>query len=69
LYWEGFREIEVPLPGPGEQARVVADVEDATGKLGVLSDVAERTISLLKERRSSLIAAAVTGQIDVEAVA
>jgi type I restriction enzyme S subunit len=29
----------------------------------------ERTVALLKERRSALIAAAVTGQIDVEAAA
>lgn len=34
-------------------------------KLDALKAEAERTVILLKERRSALIAAAVTGQIDV----
>ena len=36
---------------------------------GVMRAATERTIALLKERRSALIAAAVTGQLDVGAAA
>lgn len=40
-----------------------------TNKLSSVRDETERTIALLKERRAALIAAAVTGQIDMEAAA
>ncbi|MFH0962954.1 MAG: hypothetical protein V2A58_02965 [Planctomycetota bacterium] len=40
-----------------------------TGKLDALRSATERTIVLLKARRAALVAAAVTGQIDVESVA
>jgi type I restriction enzyme S subunit len=65
LYWEGFRDIEVPVPTSEEQASIVAHVRSETGKLDRLSESTEHTLSLLKERRSALVAAAVTGQIDV----
>jgi len=69
LYWEGFREIEVPLPPPEDQAGIVDRVGSGVAMLDRLSGATERTIALLKERRAALIAAAVTGQIDVEAAA
>ena len=40
-----------------------------TAKLDALRAATERTIALLKERRAGLIAAAVTGQIEVEEAA
>ncbi len=69
IYWEGFREIELPLPIHEEQSRIVAYIQTATQKLNNLRMEAERTISLLKERRAALIAAAVTGQIDIKGAA
>lgn len=69
LYWEGFREIEVPLPSIAVQAEIAAYISKESAKLETLGSVMERTISLLKERRAALIAAAVTGQIDVKDVA
>lgn len=69
LYWEGFREIDVPLPTIAVQADIAAYISKETAKLDSLQSATERTISLLKERRAALIAAAVTGQIDVEAAA
>lgn len=66
LYWEGFRDIEVPLPSPDEQAGIAGRVAAEAAKLATLASATERTIDLLKERRSALIAAAVTGQIDVQ---
>ena len=57
--------LQVPLP-PIEEQRAIADfLERETAKLDALSAEAERAVNLLKERRSALIAAAVSGQIDV----
>jgi type I restriction enzyme, S subunit len=67
LYWDGFREIEIPLPALDEQRAIVEHINKETTKLDALSEATERTIDLLKERRAALIAAAVTGQIDVSA--
>ncbi len=64
LYWEGFRDIAVPLPSLEEQRAIVAHIAAETSKLDALRSATERTIALLKERRAALIAAAVTGQID-----
>jgi type I restriction enzyme S subunit len=69
LYWEGFRDIEAPLPPTQEQVDIVESIETKTRGLDALSASIELTIALLKERRSALIAAAVTGQIDVPACA
>ncbi|MCL4499706.1 MAG: restriction endonuclease subunit S, partial [Chloroflexi bacterium] len=65
LYWEEFRDISVPLPSTSEQKALLAQVAQETKKLDDLADATKRTIVLLKERRSGLIAAAVTGQITV----
>lgn len=65
LYWDGFRDIIVPLPPIEEQNAIVAFIHRETTKLDDLRASAERTIGLLKERRSALITAAVTGQIEV----
>lgn len=64
LYWEGFREIELPLPPSEAQREIVVYAARETAKLDALRVSTEGTISLLKERRAALIAAAVTGQID-----
>ncbi len=65
LYWDGFRDIVVPLPSEEEQNAIVTHITTETAKLDALRSATERTIALLKERRAALIAAAVTGQIDV----
>jgi type I restriction enzyme S subunit len=65
LYWESFRDIGVPLPPSQEQSSIVAHVVSEITKLDSLSAATERTIALLKERRAVLVAAAVTGLIDV----
>lgn len=52
-----------------EQQRMVAYLDEQTAKIDVLIAKAERFIELSKERRASLITAAVTGQIDVRASA
>lgn len=64
LYWEDLGSITVPLPGLGEQDRLVESLETVAGfeesRVPYL-----RSIELLRERKRSLITAAVTGQLDV----
>lgn len=69
LYPEGFFEVHLPVPPQEEQRAVVAHIARETAKLDAVRAATERTIALLKERRSALIAAAVTGQLDVGAAA
>jgi type I restriction enzyme, S subunit len=66
LYPEGFFEVFLPVPSLPEQRDIVAHVAKETGKLDELRAATERTIELLKERRAALIAAAVTGQLEIE---
>ncbi len=61
--------LEIPLPPVDEQRAIVGYVRSATSRLDNLHGVTELTITLLRERRSGLIAAAVTGQTEVEAKA
>lgn len=60
-----MNNLPILLPPLTEQIEVVRFVEAETRKADMLTDEAKRAITLLKERRSALIAAAVTGQIDV----
>lgn len=57
----------IVIPPEAEQAEIVSMVEAEMAKIKGLAYEAERAIALLKERRSALISAAVTGQIDVRA--
>lgn len=65
LYWDGFRDISIGLPPLNEQRKIVELQEREASKIDRLASATERSIALLKERRSALIAAAVTGQIDI----
>jgi type I restriction enzyme S subunit len=58
-------KIRLPVPPANEQVAIVRHLDSETMKLDALSGEAERGIALLRERRSALIAAAVTGKIDV----
>ncbi len=58
-------KIWLALPPMGEQRAIVAHLEPLVRKIDLLSSEAASTISLLNERRSALISAAVTGKIDV----
>lgn len=56
----------IPLPSLDEQRRIARLLDEQTERIDALIAEAERFIELSKERRSALIAAAVTGQIDVQ---
>jgi type I restriction enzyme S subunit len=69
LYWDGFREIQIPLPSGREQAHIVAHVASESAQVDALKAATEGTIALLKERRTEIVVAAVTGQIDIGSTA
>lgn len=53
------------MPPREEQAEIEDMLSNATARLNSILKKTERSIELLKERRSALISAAVTGQIDL----
>lgn len=60
-----LRELPLPDAPLAEQQRIVAYLDEQTAKIDTLIAETERFIELARERRSALITAAVTGQIDV----
>jgi type I restriction enzyme S subunit len=66
---ETAKDLVVPVPSLAEQCAIVAHIATETAQLDALRSATERTIALLKERRAAMIAAAVTGQIEVEEAA
>ena len=59
----------VATPSKEEQEEIVQFLDSETGRLDDLTTEATRAIDLLKERRTALISAAVTGKIDVREAA
>ena len=57
--------IEIPMPPVVEQQAIVTFIANELSKFDTLTAEAQRAIDLLQERRTALISAAVTGQIDV----
>jgi type I restriction enzyme S subunit len=66
LYSESFLSLWLPYPPAREQTAILAHIEDELAKLDAIRAATERTVALLKERRSALIAAAVIGQIPMD---
>jgi len=60
-----LNNFEVPLPPADEREKIAAFLGKETAKFSTLTAEAQRAIDLLQERRTALISAAVTGQIDV----
>lgn len=67
--WQTFARIPLYLPSPKEQREIVADISQRTLEIDTLVAKAGHFVELARERRGALINAAVTGQIDVRAVA
>ncbi len=66
---EALRRYRFAYPPHNEQTEIVAFLDVETTKFNELVSEARTAITLLQERRSALISAAVTGQIDVRAQA
>jgi type I restriction enzyme S subunit len=62
---ESLKAVWIALPSVAEQIDIVTALTQETTKLDSLTAEASRLIELLKERRTALISAAVTGKIDV----
>jgi type I restriction enzyme S subunit len=60
-----YKQLRFVVPPLPEQVSIATFLDVECARLDALTAEATRAIALLKERRSSLIAAAVTGQIDV----
>ena len=65
LSLENIKEGPVLIPPIAEQTAILEHLKSEATKLDALTAEAQRAIALLQERRSALISAAVTGQIDV----
>jgi type I restriction enzyme, S subunit len=63
LTCEQLGDFIIPLPSIVEQQKIVNDLQNTTQHIDLLSGVTTEAIALLQERRTSLISAAVTGQI------
>lgn len=64
---ERIKDWRVPLPPIGEQWDIIGRLVEETQAIEVAKHATERSIAILRERRLALIAAAVTGQIHIEA--
>ena len=62
---EAILSTELPLPSIVEQSAIAAFLDRETARIDALVEKTGKSIELLKERRSALITAAVTGKIDV----
>jgi type I restriction enzyme, S subunit len=62
-------QMRVALPPIDEQRRIAAYLDEQVAKIDTLIEETERFIDLSRERRSAVITAVVTGQIDVREVA
>ncbi len=66
LYWDEFKDISVPVPPISEQRDIVDGINKQLSQFKELKSVTEKTITLLQERRTALISAAVTGKLGEE---
>lgn len=62
---EKFRQYKFSYPLYAKQLEISAYLDEIVSKFETLESSAQRQIELLKERRTALISAAVTGKIDV----
>ena len=66
---EDLHSLRLPIPPKKEQIQISQFLSDQSAQFDTLTAEAQRAIDLLQERRTTLISAAVTGQIDVRAIA
>ena len=68
LYWDEFKNIRVALPPENEAIGICVKISEMDERFNAMSAECQESIALLQERRTALISAAVTGQIDVRAL-
>jgi type I restriction enzyme S subunit len=62
---EELKSFIIPLPPLKEQKTIVDTLQEETDKIDKIKNATLRSIELIKERRTALITAAVTGQIKI----
>ena len=67
--WEQVGKLPIPTPHIDEQQAIVAYLDTRCTAIDTLISKTERSIELLREKRQTLITAAVTGKIDVRETA
>lgn len=65
LRFSNFAQVSLPVVPIEEQVKIAAYLDKEITKFDTLTAEAQRAVDLLQERRTALISAAVTGQIDV----
>ena len=65
IYMPEVERFRVPLPPIEEQRKIAAHIDQKTSQIDALIRKVNQAIDRLKEYRTALISAAVTGQIDV----
>lgn len=65
IYYEEFKKIPLPYPPLIEQKEIASYLDTQTTKIDILIDKTKESIEKLKEYRTALISAVVTGKIDV----
>lgn len=65
IYFPDIESIRIPLPPVAEQQRMLDLADEQLASLGPLEAAIDGQITLLRERRRTLITAAVSGRVDV----
>lgn len=65
LRFENFSQVDLVIVPEEEQQQIANYLDEKTSKIDKLIEKANKSIELLKEKRTALISAAVTGKIDV----
>lgn len=65
ISYNNFRQVKLLRPSHAEQKSIADFLDKSVSRIDRLTEKTQRSIDLLKERRSAFITAAVTGQIDL----
>lgn len=65
IYSESLKQVHLPLPPISEQEKILSKIGHVTDALDRLLETVKASIAKLREYRTALISAAVTGKIDV----
>lgn len=68
IYFPDIQSVKIPLADLKAQRSAIAEIREATAFSQKIRRQTEALMKLLRERRQALISAAITGQLDVEAM-
>jgi len=69
LRFENFAKVALPIVPTAEQEAIADFLDTATARVDMLIAKTERSIELLREHRTALINAAVTGKLELRKAA